>query len=192
MIYTIQGKFKLQRENFVVIDVNGIGFKIFTTNETINILKQSKQLINMFCFVYLRENLIDLYGFIDEPSLKLFELLNSVSGIGPKTALSILNAGPIEHIMAAIVNNKKDILQKMTGIGAKTAERLILELKEKIKMSPDKDLTKSLEIDQEVRDVLISLGYNDKDILAILKQLPPEAKSLEQKIKSALKLLTKH
>ena len=193
MIHYLTGKVVGRGENFAVIDNNGIGFKIFLTNETVRKLPDNDSSVKIFCYLYIREETsLELYGFLKEEELNFFGLLNSISGIGPKTALNILAIDRLENIMAAIIENRPDLLTRASGIGQKTAERVILELKSKIKLKTAKTLTQKLDLDTEVEEALVGLGYSRRQVRDILTKIPADIKKIEDRLKEALRFLSKH
>jgi len=192
MIHYLTGKVIGRGENFAVIDNNGIGFKVFLTSETINKLPVTDSAVKIFCYLYIREETgPELYGFLKEEEVNFFGLLNSISGIGPKTALNILSIDRLENIMAAIIESRPDLLTRASGIGQKTAERIILELKSKIKMKTAKSLTQKLDLDTEVEEALVGLGYARRQVRDVLTQIPADIKKIEDRLKEALRFLNK-
>lgn len=119
--------------------------------------------------------------------IRIFELLNSVAGVGPKSALALLGLGEVKNLKAAILSNKADVLTKAPGIGRKTAERIILELKSKV--STEEGAIEGLESDLELEDALLDLGYSKSDIRKIINQVPNKQSPLNERLKAALKLL---
>jgi len=192
MLYFLTGKIVAKGENFAILENNGLGFKIFLTSEALNKLPNDDSPAKIFCQLYIREETnLEIYGFLREEELNFFGLLNSVSGIGPKTALNILAVDRLENIMAAIIENRPDLLTRASGIGQKTAERVILELKSKIKLKTAKTLTQKLDLDTEVEEALVGLGYARRQVREILQNLPPDLKKIEEKLRESLRLLTK-
>src|SRR3989344_9158865 len=193
MIHYLTGKVAGKGENFAVIENNGVGFKIFLTSDTLNKLPAAGSEVKIFCYLYIREETgLELYGFLKEEELNFFGLLNSISGIGPKTALNILAIDRLENIMAAIIENRPDLLTRASGIGQKTAERVILELKSKIKLKTAKILTQKLDLDTEVEEALVGLGYSRRQVREILSKIPSEMTKIEERLKEALRLLGRH
>ena len=191
MLYTLRGKLVKIGDNFLVLENAGFGFKVFTNSEILSKLEKNAGEITLFCFLYVREESFELYGFLEEEALKLFEMLNSVAGIGPKTALGILDIDRIENIMAAIIERRAELLTRSSGIGQKTAERIILELHSKIKLPKAGAFTRIMDINMEVEEALIGLGYPRLQVRRALSELPPESKSLEERLRQALKLLSR-
>lgn len=199
MIYTIRGKIISLRDSFVVVECGGVGFKIFTSKTTLHDLtgkpgrtpQTEPEQTLFYCFLYVRESELELYGFADERSLKLFEMLNSVSGVGPKTALAVLDLDSATNIMAAIIEKKPDFLTRTSGIGRKTAERIILDLGGKLKLPEAKMLTEKMRVDVEVEEALVSLGYERREVKRTLQSLDDGTITIEDRLKSALKNLGK-
>jgi Holliday junction DNA helicase RuvA len=190
MIHYLTGKVVGRGENFAVVENNGIGFKIFLTSDAIRKLPDNDSLVKLFCYLYIREETgLELYGFLKEEELNFFGLLNSISGIGPRTALNILAIDRLENIMAAIIENRPDLLTRASGIGQKTAERVILELKSKIKLKTAKTLTEKLDLNTEVEEALVGLGYSRRQVREILNRIPPEIKKIEDRLREALRFL---
>ena len=190
MIHYLTGKVAGKGENFAVIENNGVGFKIFLTSDTLNKLPAAGSEVKIFCYLYIREETgLELYGFLKEEELNFFGLLNSISGIGPKTALNILAIDRLENIMAAIIENRPDLLTRASGIGQKTAERVILELKNKIKLKTAKTLTEKLDLDSEVEEALVGLGYSRRQVRESLTKIPTDIKKIEDRLKEALRFL---
>ncbi|MBU2025296.1 MAG: Holliday junction branch migration protein RuvA [Patescibacteria group bacterium] len=190
MISKIKGKIASQGPNYLIIQTAALGFKIYLNPIAIAKTRIGRP-IELFTYLAVRENALDLYGFFKKQELELFELLISVSGIGPKGAQAILaQAGPKE-ICASIASADDSVLTRVSGIGKKTAQRVILELKTKVDRLPytSKSPGKKAVSDIETLDALISLGYSQAQAAAVLKKISPDLKKTSDKIKTALKLL---
>jgi len=186
MISYIEGKIIFRGEKFIIIKTGGIGFKVFILPE----LNLEEDEIKLFTYLSVREDALVLYGFLNYKELELFELLISISGIGPKAGLGILSLADTETIKVAIVKNDASVLTRVSGIGKKTAERVILELKNKILISDLGDLDdKSKEISEQsdAIDALISLGYNANEAKNALAKISPEIKDVGEMVRMALK-----
>ena len=186
MISYIEGKIIFQGEKFIIVKTGGVGFKVFILPE----LNLENDEIKLFTYLSVREDALVLYGFLDYKELELFELLISISGIGPKAGLGILSLADTETIKVAIVKNDASVLTRVSGIGKKTAERVILELKNKILVSDIENVeNKSKEISEhsDATDALISLGYSASEARNALSKISPEIKSVGEMIKMALK-----
>ncbi|MEA2113479.1 MAG: Holliday junction branch migration protein RuvA, partial [Patescibacteria group bacterium] len=132
MISLLEGKIELKTDKLTIINVGGVGYRVFCSGAVLAQLKKGKE-AKLFIYLCSRENILDLYGFLSFDDLEFFETLVSVSGIGPKAALSIMALAPAETLKQAIASGQKSLLTKVSGIGQRTAERIILELKDKIK-----------------------------------------------------------
>ena len=133
---------------------------------------------------------MDLYGFQDKEELHFFELLISVSGIGPKSALSILNIAPIETLKEAVITNDSSYLTKVSGIGTKSAQKIVIELQDKIENTAEEG-SLELRADVDVLDALKALGYNTNEVRMAIKEIPKDTKDTSAKIKEALRILGK-
>jgi len=188
MITLVQGKIELKTDKFVVVDVKGIGYKVFCASSVLDGLTTGQD-VKFLTHLYIRENIMDLYGFLTFEDLEFFELLISISGIGPKAASSVLSIASIKDLKASIASGQVSLLTKVSGIGKKTAERVILELRSKILVSGS-DVRK-LVSDDEAADALVSLGYTKRQASEALKQVSGKIKEVENRIKEALKILGK-
>jgi len=189
MIYTLQGKVVEKQLKFIILEVGEIGFKVMTTLATVDTLPQAGGRVKLFCSMHVKEDGIDLYGFLDEKTLHLFELFTTISGIGPKSALNILGVARIEEILASIKEGRSDLLSKASGVGGKTAERIILELKNKVDVGGAEHVVAKMESDDEVLEALATIGYPRNKISSVLSKLDPKKKSTEERFKEALKML---
>ena len=187
MIYSISGKLTEKREKYVVVDVMGIGFRVYISENQMSRLPSLGDPIKLFSYLHVREDALELYGFLTEPELTFFEKLNSISGIGPKSALNILSVAPIERLIAAINEGKADLLTKASGIGKKTAERIILELKGKIEMKNAKQMVGLMESDVEIEETLVSLGYSRAQAKDAVSKIDPKTQGFKDRLKEALR-----
>jgi len=187
MISYLSGKIILKKEKFVVLDVNGIGFKVFLSKKTLSQLPEIGQNLKLFCFLNIRENTMDLYGFLDQKELGFFEILESIRGIGPKAALEISSLGPLEKIKERILNQDEKLFEGISGIGKKKIQTIILELTGKIKEISKEKSQES----EEAECALINLGFSKQQTKEALSKIPKEVKDTETKIKKALEILGK-
>lgn len=191
MISHITGQIIHKDLGFVVIETSGIGYKVAVTNETLDeITKIGTKPVSLWTYHAIREDISDLYGFTLREGLEFFELLISISGIGPKTALGVLNASSIENLRTAISSGETSYLTRISGIGRKLAEKIVFELKEKIGDGNGAQ-TPAMKGDADVLEALISLGYNEREAREALKKLSKETIGTSNRIKSVLKLLGK-
>ncbi|MEK7162762.1 MAG: Holliday junction branch migration protein RuvA [Patescibacteria group bacterium] len=194
MLYSLFGKLILKKTQFAVIEVAGFGLKILISEKTSKNLPKIESEIKFFCFLAIKRGGVDICGFLSEKELEIFELLNSVSGIGPKSALEITGVSNIEKFLAAVSGARADILEKSFGIGKKKAERIVLELKDKLGKFKTIDLkgeALDLDFDNDLKSVLKNLGYKQNEIEEAIKNLPEEPGKLEERLKAALKILNK-
>jgi Holliday junction DNA helicase RuvA len=180
MIGYLRGKVLKQGDKYILLDVSGVGYKVFcnTLSATFSDLEQTTEL-ELFIHTVVREDALELFGFPDESSLRLFEKLINISGIGPRGALAIVNAGTVETLTEAINKGDLGYLTAVSGIGKKTAEKIILELRGQIS-----DLTLSDE-NAEVVLALRAMGYTQRDAEEATKDI--KGKNINEKIKNALK-----
>lgn len=194
MITYLKGKVKYKNRNYIILDVQDVGYRIFVTPQLQEKLEENQE-IELYTFQYIGEDKVELYGFKHVNELEFFEQLIQISGIGPKSALGILTQATVDEIKRAIIHGDSTLLTKVSGIGKKTAERIILELKNKIDVSKreEKEFLKEggIKEESEALDGLVGLGYSLKEAREVLKQIPEKAKTVEQKVKEALKLLGK-
>ncbi len=192
MIASLHGKLESLSSDGAVINVGGIGFRVSMSTSTLSTLGAIGEEVKLHTHFHLREDNAALYGFATTDELGLFQNLISVSGLGPKLALAMLSAMNIERLTMAIATSSVDLLTEIPGIGKKMANRLILELKEKIGAgwitTPAVQL---VEENAEVLAALTSLGYSVSEATRAVASLPPDSKlSLEDKVKQTLTYFT--
>ncbi len=185
MIYFLRGKIAAKDKNLVVLETGGVGYEIYVGKKFLDKLKINEE-IKIFVYLYLRQDSLELYGFEKESELKYFKTLNNITRIGPKIALKILSLVKIENLERAVLDNDINFLTEISGIGKKNAQRIILELKEKIKGSP------SL-VDNKERKTLFEalkkLGYSQEQIRDVIGGIKHDL-PLEEKIRKAIKILS--
>ena len=189
MIGKLTGQVVLARKNYIILDVVGVGYKVFLNEVNVGKISQ-KQTAEVFIFTHVREDQISLFGFLSLEELEMFELLNSVSGIGPKAAMNILNIAEPRTIKSAILNKESSILTKVSGVGKKTAERVILELQNKVEDLPETERAEAGG-QQEVIEVLMTMGYSAFEAREAVKMIPKEVEDVSEKIKLALRSMRK-
>jgi len=189
MIAKLKGKIDFVRSGYVVVDVSGVGYRVFM-NEIALARVSSKEEIELYIYTHVREDNFSLFGFLTLEELEIFELLLSISGIGPKAGLSILNIASPETIRTAISSGDSSILTRVSGIGKKTAERIILELKNKVG-EVSKSKGEAIKDEQEVLEALMAMGYSISEARSAIKSIPKEAKNISEKVKWALKAAKK-
>lgn len=200
MISHLKGILEYKDVDYIIVDVNGIGYKVFTPLSTIQSLKEVGSEVKLYTYLQVREDNLSLYGFSTIEELKMLELLLKVSGVGPKVAISIIsNLSPSKFSLAVITDDVKT-LSTVPGIGKKTAQRIILELKDKIKKE-QKDITAYAEendiVDMDKKDTkaseaiaaLMVLGYTPLEASRAVSAVFSEDLNLEDIIKNSLKKL---
>jgi Holliday junction DNA helicase RuvA len=192
MISYIKGTIIIRQDKFIVIDIGALGYQVNISQQTLDKIQDLTE-VSLFTHTHVREDALELYGFLNWEELEFFQKLISISGVGPRSALGVLSVAPLEDIKKAVVHGDPAILQQVTGIGKKTAERIIVELKEKIRITTDFDLATVGNLgDGQVVEALLSLGYKDREIRQTLPHIPQDVTDLGQRIKEALKILGKH
>lgn len=189
----IKGKVVDIREDYVILENGGIGYRIYTSRTSLMDLELDK-MATMYTYLSVREEGISLYGFSSEEELNMFCNLILVSKIGPKGALNILSTLTPQQIINAIHNNEVDLLCAAPGIGKKTANRIILELKDRIPKDLALERTNVQKEDDHVQlaiDGVMTLGYTRGEVYSIIKQLDISSMDTEQIIREVLKRLSK-
>ena len=199
MFAYIKGSLEEKANNYVVIDVNGIGYKIFMSESSIQQVGDIGNIVKVHTHYYVREDNISLYGFVTKEELKMFELLLSVSGIGAKSAIAMLSNITPSAFAYAVISNDVASLKKVPGIGPKTAQRIILELQDKLKAEEklvNAEIKEQIELEikntQNVQDAiqaLLILGYNRKEIDKAMEKIANTDVSVEELIRKGLSLL---
>lgn len=186
MLAYIEGKIQAKFDKSLVINANGVGYLVSVTEE-IFIQAREETEISLFLHTQVREDAISLYGFANPTELNFFKQLISVSGIGPKTGMEIMN-NDINKIKSAIISGDTSTISSIKGIGKKTAERLVLELKNKIEPTNLNTRTHThIDIDQDAIDALMRFGYSQGQIQKVLSRTEEMFKNTEECIKYFLK-----
>jgi len=197
MISQITGKLISLNEGFVIIELSGLGLKVNMSTSTIRNFKLN-EIISLVTHMHVREDALDLFGFINESGKKLFLMLISISGIGPKLGMTILSGIEPEKLKNCIIAGDVKTLTSISGVGAKTAKRIIIELKDKFSKVDDENLgfndDKNSEIINNILNALISLGYSEIESKKVIEKLSllnsdQNNKRIEILIKEALDLL---
>jgi holliday junction DNA helicase RuvA len=186
MISYLKGTIKIKEQDFAILVVGDIGYKVFGLARDLAKVKIGG-IAEFFTYHYVREDDARLYGFISREDQKMFELLFSVTGIGPKSAMGILNAAPIDSLKSAIAKSDTSLFTKVSGVGRKTAERVILELSSKIKDFGG--VSRDTEGMSDAIEGLMSLGYSRVQALKALEKVPEDITDPAKKIHLALKSL---
>ena len=195
MFAYIKGSLEMKSIGYIVIDINGLGYKIFMSQNNIDTIGELHDIIKVFTYVKVREDDISIFGFKTQEELKMFELLISVSGVGAKSALVMLSCIEPSDFAIAVISNDVKVLTKVPGIGNKSAQRNILELKDKLKEeqleenSSKKTKDNSENINEAISGLMV-LGYSKKDIEKAFEHLDIDNLSIEDLIKKGLILLS--
>lgn len=203
MIGFLRGKIEEFGEKFVILNVNGVGYKVFVSPETLSKIKQMagdvnpstklgidgepSRTVKVHTKLISTDSGLDLYGFLSREELEFFDMIDSVAGVGPKGALGILGVAPVGELKSSIAKGNVELLTKVGGIGKKTAERIILELKSRIKEGGAGEGFQ--ESDGEIIDALTSMGYTLREAREAVRKVPPEIQGTETRLKEALRKL---
>ncbi len=183
MIGSIKGTIIKKGEKFVIVETGGVGYKISLTPDSMSKVKDGSGVM-LFIHTHVREDAFDLYGFLNYEELEFFEMLITVSGIGPRGALVILGVASIETLRKAISSGDLAYLTKISGIGRKTAEKILLELRDKVGAETEGTLQSEL----DALEALKSLGYSQNEARDALKQID-SGTDTNTKVREALKIL---
>lgn len=207
MLAYIKGTIEMKMTGYIVIDVNGLGYKVFMTDSGIERIGNIGDKVKVHTYYKVREDDISIYGFNSLEELKMFELLISVSGVGAKTAITMLSSCEPTDFAIAVISEDVNTLKKIPGVGAKSAQRIILELKDKIKKEQQiQELTRAIKGNEKTKTEIIMentqkidesiaalqvLGYNKKEIQKAFEKLDTKEMSTEDLIRKGLSLLGK-
>ncbi|OGI35046.1 MAG: Holliday junction DNA helicase RuvA [Candidatus Moranbacteria bacterium RIFOXYA2_FULL_43_15] len=189
MIAKLKGKIEYLKDNYAVVTVRDIGYKVHLSVYTFGKVAGIAE-VNLFIHTYVREDQLALYGFLTSDELEMFEQLISISGIGPKAAMGILSIATPKTIKTAILNEDPSILTKVSGIGKKTADRVILELKNKVADISTGDKEEAT-VDVDAIEALMTMGYSNAEARDALKAVPADVRDVGARVKAALKNLGK-
>ena len=184
----------------VVVENNGIGFNIKTSAMTIDSLPPVGDMVRIYTYLHVREDAMQIFGFLSKDELELYKLLLNVNGIGPKGALGILSAISTDDLRFAVLSDDVNLIKSCPGVGAKTAQKLIIELKDKLRLEDAFEMAvnnnnkkntvqdNTVIVMNEAVEALVSLGYSSKDAIAAVKKVENiQNKNSEQILKEALK-----
>ncbi len=187
MIAYLSGRvFSKNPKSIIILNNQQVGYEVFLSAQELE-KTQTDTEASFFIFTHVKEDALDLYGFSGKEQLEFFKQLLSVSGVGPKSAINIIGLADLTELKRAITSGDPSLLQQVSGIGKKTAERLVVELKEKILIDLSQQKITSPENDQVV-EALVSLGYKEKEAREIIKNIRTEG-DLGAKVKEALNLI---
>jgi Holliday junction DNA helicase RuvA len=190
MIATLEGILQFKGADCVIINVGGIGFQVHVPSSTLSQLRAINDKASLYTFLHVKEDNISLYGFASNEELTLFKNLISISGIGPRVALSLLSHLSAEHLAMAIISGNIDLISQVPGVGKKMANRIAVELKDKLKHGWEESGLPLAQADSDVVAALTSLGYSLREAAQTVSNLPDSGNlGLEEKIKMALQQL---
>ena len=201
MIAFLKGEVADMTEGSVVLDVNGIGYEVLVPGQLLSMLDGIGQSLKLYTYMQVREDAVVLFGFLTRDDLQMFKMLIGVNGVGPKAGLSILSALGADDLRFAILADDAKKIAKSPGIGAKTAQKIILELKDKLDMeeafekklaaehlTPEAAAAAGSDIVQDAVQALVALGYGSTEALKVVRSVKPtEDMSVEDILKAALK-----
>lgn len=201
MIAFLRGEVADMTEGSVVLDVNGVGYEVLVPGQLISMLEGIGQNLKLYTYMQVREDTVVLFGFLTRDDLQMFRMLTGVSGVGPKAGLNILSYLGADDLRFAILADDAKRIAKTPGIGAKTAQKIILELKDKLdleeafekkmeadKLSPEASAAAGSEVVQEAVEALVALGYGSTEALKVVRSVKPdEHMGVEDILKEALK-----
>lgn len=186
MIAYLKGTLLLKTPDYIILEVQGVGYKVFTTQKTHASLGEGKP-AELFCYLYTRENSMELYGFSAKEELEVFEIVNKISGIGPHSALQVASLGSLEALKKAVSSQDETFFAGIHRLGTKKIQKIILELTGKLKdMKQGYSLSSQ---DKEVLQALVSLGFPRQKAKEVLPRIPGNIEKTEERIKAALKIL---
>lgn len=190
MIAHLKGTVLVKTERYLVVQVHDVGYRVFVLPQVVEIAEPGSE-IELHTYHHQTENSTELYGFVTLEDMDFFERLLSISGVGPRSALGVLSSAPVRDIQQAIVQNDPTLLIRVSGIGRKTAERIIVELREKLEKTGlvgdtmDQTFVDALE-------ALVQLGYSRPEARKALRQVKDQSLNAQDRLKQALKILGKH
>lgn len=189
MIALLKGQIELLQRPFVIIDVNGVGYKVLLPESVYSKLSLGEK-IRIFTYTYVREDALDLFGFLEADDLRLFESLLTVSGVGPKTALNIFSFGERKDIIEAIIKGDVTFFTSVPRLGTKNAQKIIIELKNKMGSTADLDLSgKDLQENAEVVQALKNFGFTVSEAQKAVRMVKKDNITTEERVRLALKNL---
>ena len=194
MIGYLEGEVIKKYDRRCILKCGSLGYRIFMANASLGKIQENGEAVKVYTYPYQRENTQELYGFISPDELELFEMLITVSGVGPRSALVLLDEVPFETLVAAITTGQDEALRRVSGIGQKTAQKIIIELKSKaavLATLATQTASVTISEDADILEALKSLGYSVYQAREALKKIPPEVKTVERRVEEALKVLAK-
>jgi len=189
MISHLTGSVLFVQETFLILDVHGVGYRVHCIPRTLNTARTTRKLA-LHTHLAVREDAMELFGFEAPEELELFSRLISISGIGPRSALGILALESIEKLVSAIAHGDVGYLTKVSGVGKKSAEKIVLELRDKVSLMQLDDVVNTRHEDEDVLEALQALGYRAEDARNAVRKLPEDLTGQSERIKEALRMLS--
>ncbi|WP_072525650.1 Holliday junction branch migration protein RuvA [Clostridium sp. Marseille-P3244] len=201
MITYVRGELAAIEEDRAVVDVGGVGYGVYMSGQALSLLPEPGNEVKLYTYLNVREDAMQLFGFLTRDDLEIFKLVIGVSGIGPKGGLNILSSLSPDELRFAVISGDAKTISSAPGIGKKTAEKLILELKDKINVESmldhaaheEKDRFQTeggeADIQTEAVQALVALGYTSTESMRAVKKTSPECRTVEEILKEALKYL---
>jgi Holliday junction DNA helicase RuvA len=193
MISHLTGTVIFSGDRFIILDVSGVGYKLGVTPDTLRkVVSEKGKTVSLWVHMAVREDSMNLYGFLDRQELEMFEMLIAISGVGPKSAIGVLSVAPVDTLKGAIASGDTSYLTKVSGIGKKNAEKIILELRDKLGGGEESRVGHAgLKEEVDAIEALKSIGYSQREAREALKNIPADIKGTSQRVKEALKHLGK-
>ena len=190
MLSYLSGEIILKKDNFIILEVNGVGYEVFLSSQSMDNIPQTGQVLKLFCYLDVGERSLKLFGFLSFDELELFKVIRNIQGVGPRASLEISAVGSLEKIQQELKKGNNKFLDNIPGIGAKKASKIILELSGQIRreLSSTVKALSALESDEAFL-ALINLGFSKDKVKQALAGLSPEIGETQEKIRQALKLL---
>jgi len=191
MIGSLKGKVELKDGTTIIIDVNDVGYKAQVSSEVLTKALVGQE-IKIYTYTYVREDVLELFGFSSAEDLKLFERIISVSGIGPRSAINIFSVGKRENIIEAVIKGDVEFFTQVPRLGRKNAQKIIIELRGKLGSLEDLDLSEETDGQtSEVLNALKSFGFSSKEAKEAIKNIDKKIEGVAEKVRLALKYLGK-
>lgn len=187
MIDIVSGQVAVLGENYLVIQVGGVGLRVHVPTTVLDITDGPGHPLTLYTRLIVREDALVLYGFADQDERTLFDVLTGISGVGPRIAMAVLSTLTVEHLRHAVAREEPDILTRVPGVGKKLAQKLVFELKDKLAIDAITGLAPMSEIDTDVIAALTALGYSVVEAQSALQAIPRDAPpDIEERIRLAL------
>jgi len=187
MIDTLTGQIVTRRDDYVVLQVGGVGLRVYVPTSAYSALEGRGQTVTLYTYLLVREDALTLYGFVDQDERALFETLLTVSGIGPRLALAIVGTLTLNQLSSAVASEQPELLTRVPGVGKKLAQKLIFELKDKLAVDLATGIAPVSETDTDVIAALTALGYSVVEAQAALQSIPRDAPDdVQERVRLAL------